>query len=236
MNRRGFTFTEILFAVLLLGVGFILMAALFPVAARQIQNSSTDAVASSIGPAALREIQAAVGPGGAVNLPDRNMVTTFPPAIWNQLAANQIMAADPRFGWTAVYRRNTGDDFAQVWVIAARASSGTVYSYANPTLTPRAVTVTLNFGPPATAVFSASGATDNTGALASGCYVITANGQVYQLAAGVAGAANTWNLDPGYTLQSAAENVRNTTVYILGSSDGGLAQDAAIYGGCVSLY
>jgi len=234
MNRRGFTFTEVLFAVLLLGVGFIMMAALFPISARQLQNSSTDAVASGIGPAALREIQSVVGPGGAVNLPATNAVTVFPSTIYNQLRANQIMSADPRFGWTAVYRRNTGDDFAQVWVIVARSTNDAVYSCANPTPAPRAVTVTLNFGPPATA--AAAGSTDNTGALAAGSYVITANGQVYQLAAGVTGSANTWYLDPGYTLQSAAENLTNATAYILGSGGDGLVQDVAIYCGCISLY
>mgnify|MGYP003884520069 CR=1 FL=1 len=38
-GHRGFTFTEVLFAVLLLGVGFIMLAGIFPVAIRQAQTS-----------------------------------------------------------------------------------------------------------------------------------------------------------------------------------------------------
>lgn len=279
MNQRGFTFTEILFAVLLLGVGFIMMAALFPISARQLQNSSTDAAGSSAGPAALRQIQAVVGPGGSMNLAAVNSsgksgtVMTFgdaSPAIWKQLRANQIMAADPRFGWTAVYRRNALDDFARVWVIVARSPNNPVYSYATDvlrasvggiadassypaTLEPRSVSVTLNAASN-TALFGQSGAIDNTGGLATGCYVIIAddagtgdaNGRVYQLAAAVAGSINTWNLDPAYALQDASENLTNATAYILGRAYAnptnpaagfdGVAQEVAIYCGCVSLY
>jgi prepilin-type N-terminal cleavage/methylation domain-containing protein len=35
MNRRGFSFAEVMFAVVILGIGFVMMAGLFPVAIRQ---------------------------------------------------------------------------------------------------------------------------------------------------------------------------------------------------------
>src|SRR5436190_23716135 len=40
--RRGFSFTEVMFAVILLGLGFIMVAAIFPVAIRQSQANLED--------------------------------------------------------------------------------------------------------------------------------------------------------------------------------------------------
>lgn len=46
-SRRGFSFTEILFAVMILGVGFIMVAAIFPVAMQQTAQSGDEVVAAS---------------------------------------------------------------------------------------------------------------------------------------------------------------------------------------------
>ncbi|MCY2953403.1 MAG: hypothetical protein NTU53_15710 [Planctomycetota bacterium] len=43
-RRGGFTFTEVLFAVMLLGIGFIMVAAIFPVAIQQSQANREDAM------------------------------------------------------------------------------------------------------------------------------------------------------------------------------------------------
>ena len=40
--RRVFAFTEVLFAVMVLGIGFIMIAAMFPVTIRQTQNTLGD--------------------------------------------------------------------------------------------------------------------------------------------------------------------------------------------------
>jgi len=47
-RARGFSFTEILFAVMILGIGFIMVAAMFPVALQQTENSTSDTTAASI--------------------------------------------------------------------------------------------------------------------------------------------------------------------------------------------
>lgn len=47
--RRGFSFTEILFAVMILGIGFIMVAAMFPVAIQQTQATSDETIAASVG-------------------------------------------------------------------------------------------------------------------------------------------------------------------------------------------
>src|SRR5437588_8989565 len=46
-RRRAFTFLEVLFAVIVLGIGFIMVAAMFPAALKQTQASVEDVSASS---------------------------------------------------------------------------------------------------------------------------------------------------------------------------------------------
>lgn len=47
-HRRAFSFTEILFAIMILGIGFIMVAAMFPVALQQTENSTSDTIAANI--------------------------------------------------------------------------------------------------------------------------------------------------------------------------------------------
>src|SRR5678815_107629 len=46
--RRGVTFTEVMFAVILLGIGFIMVAAIFPVAIQQSQANLEDATGMTV--------------------------------------------------------------------------------------------------------------------------------------------------------------------------------------------
>src|SRR5215469_9432106 len=46
-RHRAFTFLEVLFAVIVLGIGFIMVAAMFPAALKQTQASVEDVSASS---------------------------------------------------------------------------------------------------------------------------------------------------------------------------------------------
>jgi type II secretory pathway pseudopilin PulG len=48
-GRRGFSFVEILFAVMILGIGFIMVAAMFPVAIHQTEASNRETIAASLG-------------------------------------------------------------------------------------------------------------------------------------------------------------------------------------------
>jgi prepilin-type N-terminal cleavage/methylation domain-containing protein len=47
-RNRGFTFTEILFAVMILGIGFIMIAAMFPVAIQQTQSTTQETIVTGI--------------------------------------------------------------------------------------------------------------------------------------------------------------------------------------------
>ncbi len=54
--RRGFTFTEVMFAVIILGVGFVMIAAILPVAIQQSKLSVDEATAAAVTQAALNTI------------------------------------------------------------------------------------------------------------------------------------------------------------------------------------
>lgn len=55
--RRGFAFTEILFAVMVLALGFIMIAAMFPVTIRQTQSTMEEATAATVGRGAIDYLQ-----------------------------------------------------------------------------------------------------------------------------------------------------------------------------------
>lgn len=67
--RRAFTFTEVMFAVVILGIGFIMIAAIFPVAIRQNAQSAEESLAI---PAAERAV-ATISP--------RAREALFPPTV-----------------------------------------------------------------------------------------------------------------------------------------------------------
>ncbi|HSZ58503.1 MAG TPA: prepilin-type N-terminal cleavage/methylation domain-containing protein [Tepidisphaeraceae bacterium] len=48
LARRGFSFTEILFAIMILGIGFILVASMFPVAIKQADTSKSETVGAQL--------------------------------------------------------------------------------------------------------------------------------------------------------------------------------------------
>src|SRR5258706_7473723 len=55
--RAGFTFMEILFAVIIMGVGMIMVAAMFPAAIKQTQANVEDGASTTVGRDALRTMQ-----------------------------------------------------------------------------------------------------------------------------------------------------------------------------------
>lgn len=57
-QSRGFTLTEVMFAVILLGIGFIMVAAMFPVALRQTKSSLDETIAAQLGRSALGTVEA----------------------------------------------------------------------------------------------------------------------------------------------------------------------------------
>src|SRR5437868_2334745 len=151
--RRGFTFTEVMFAVILLGIGFIMLAGMFPVAIQQTQTNVEESTASTVAQAATRYLeqtltQADVRP---TVIPAPNEYPRFfrltercdvdnngnpvyfsnDMTLWDKLRGGFILPQDPRYAWTAIYKRNPGDNFAQVIIFALQARNYPTYNSAD---------------------------------------------------------------------------------------------------------
>jgi len=124
--RRGVTFTEVMFAVVILGIGFIMLAGMFPVAIMQTQSNVEETAGAVLAESASRYLQQALG--DASLLPPTGVVVRalgdsagIPDARWQRVAGNLICAGDPRYAWTVLYRRPAGQRFAQVIIIVLQA-------------------------------------------------------------------------------------------------------------------
>ena len=120
LRHRGFNFIEILFAVILLGLGFIMIAGVFPVALKQTTQTATETTAALVVRDALRDIQNAadVEGAGTTFAQTPNGFTPIPASTIAAVGGNQFYASDPRYAWVAFYRRiNATDPYAQVVVI-----------------------------------------------------------------------------------------------------------------------
>jgi hypothetical protein len=128
-QRRGFAFTEVLFAVMVLGIGFIMIAAMFPVTIRQTQNTMADVVGANEAKAAIAYLQTIASdanfpvtvpafppgkpdpskPAQLFSLQDApyvpTSVTPAPPNGYMSIRGNFVNPNNPRIAWLPVYRR-----------------------------------------------------------------------------------------------------------------------------------
>src|SRR5258706_3402428 len=148
-SRRGFTFTEVMFAVILLGIGFIMLAGMFPVAIQQTQTNMQESTASTTAQSAAKymeqtltqaDVQPTIVPGpypypSFFRLTERcdNTGAYFANdmTLSDKLRGGFILPQDPRFAWTAIYKRNPGDNFAQVIIFALQARNYPNYNSAD---------------------------------------------------------------------------------------------------------
>lgn len=170
--RRGFSFTEVLFAVMVLGIGFIMIAAMFPVTIQQTKSTLEESVGASMARGALTFLQTQAtetnfpvsaglnGPVQVVSMPQQFSPNINKPG-WIATRGNYINPIDPRLAWVPLYLRGftpTGEPspYAQVFIIAVRARNKVTYdesdllpSTETPTpwavLEPRRVNVGLTF-------------------------------------------------------------------------------------------
>lgn len=141
--RPGFTFVEILFAVMILGIGFIMIAGIFPVAINQTQLNGDETVGAALarnGVHYLEQIPYS-------SLVDRSKVPPVDPFLADgvvhpyasthlpYVAGNLISAEDQRYAWVPFYLRKLDTTVtppqpstsAQVIVVACRSRSKPVY-------------------------------------------------------------------------------------------------------------
>jgi hypothetical protein len=121
-RARGFSFTEVLFAVMILGIGFIMVAAIFPVAIQQAKSSTEETRAAAVARGAANYLEKiasnstmpATGLGNVVVAGDYDRdgdgitVTTA-------LQGSAIVAGDNRYAWIPFYRRYGNPDDAATW-------------------------------------------------------------------------------------------------------------------------
>ncbi len=188
--RRAVTFTEILFAVALLGIGFVLLAGMFPVAIQQTQNTVEEGVGANTAMAAVRCFEQ-VDP--SLLVPTNGVVSPCDSAMWPRIAGNLVNQQDLRFAWVPLYRREPHWDHAQVIMIAVQCRNASGFGPADivnagsfpPNLMARPVDIA---GLAADQVAFANPQTnlpDLTGGLAPGGFILIAEGStagcVYRL-------------------------------------------------------
>jgi prepilin-type N-terminal cleavage/methylation domain-containing protein len=243
-GQRGFTFTEILFAVIILGIGFIMLAAIFPVALQQTKSSTEDTVSAAVSRSALRYMEdlgqqkdasavpLMVSTGGVV------MPLTTSGVLWNAVSGNMIVPNDPRYAWVPLYSRAANSPFAQVFIFVEqvrgdRTQFGAVDLAApTPNLQARSATVTVTYSATGSTIQFTAGGTS----IGEDAYVVTAaNGHIYRVGTAT-GTLNTWYLAPGYEPKDATENLSGAPAYVVGkySTNGGpdatgLVQDIGCY-------
>jgi type II secretory pathway pseudopilin PulG len=134
----GFSFTEVLFAVMVLGIGFIMIAAIFPVAIRQTQTTLEETQAAITAKAALAYLQSVASEDNfpvtgstapVKSLADVNAVR----AGYYAGRGNFINSINPRLAWVPLYRRGVEADgttpspYAEVFLIPVQSRNRSQY-------------------------------------------------------------------------------------------------------------
>jgi Tfp pilus assembly protein PilV len=217
--RGGFTFTEILFAVMLLGIGFVMLAGMFPVAIHQTQQNVQEASARSLAQATVAELRQRAEVFSAYQVGD----PLYGPL--NLADFHPIMRSDPRIAVVPVYHRAQGSNQAHVIVFCVQVRNTTEFSVND--LSPPGGPI-ANLQPrPLLATITAPDTIEFDGnfvdAVAENAFVVVAddntaqgfgNGRIYRIGRRVTG--NLWQLAAGYHLAGAGENLTNATVYVMG--------------------
>ncbi|HEY8666054.1 MAG TPA: hypothetical protein VIL86_05280 [Tepidisphaeraceae bacterium] len=222
------TFTEVMFAVILLGIGFIMLAAMFPVAIQQAKSTSEETEGAALGRSALNfmeqmsvlqngttPLMVATGgssPAPVVSIPQTNSL------LWTPISGNLIRSDDPRYAWVPLYKRDPNSPYAQVFLFAVQNRNRSTYTsptdVAQPTATVPAtlearlvstnITAGVSGAPDTITISAATGANAaNPQAAGDGGFLVLVNsGLILRLGAQVTGSTDTWNLAPGYDLNS----------------------------------
>jgi hypothetical protein len=125
VRRRGYSFPEVLFAVVVLGIGFIMIAAIFPVAISQSKLTADETTSAALARSAVTTVsRIAVDDRLNANgsYPDALMPPTGPPTGvapytgevsplntrpgWATIRGALIFAEDPRYAFVPLYRRD----------------------------------------------------------------------------------------------------------------------------------
>jgi len=245
---------------MILGIGFIMIAGIFPVAISQTASSQEE----TAGAASVRGAVAVVSglPNIASVIPSNGIVvrledaTATTPGLWSQMKGNQILQ-DPRYGWVTLLRRMPQDyrlqpaQVAQLIVIPVKVRNRSNFdpnslfdlkqtNAAGPTafanLMPLAVKVTLQNGVGTgggdrITINSGTGA----GAAVPGAVIVISTGntagRIYRI--GASTAAGQFDLLPGNDIAAfdTSEDATGVDAWIVGQEITGAAGGVPIFGG-----
>jgi len=197
-RQTGFNFSEVLFAVMILGIGFIMIAAIFPVALTQTKLTTEESAAATQTAGAVHYLQQYATDN---NLPPTasapNVLGSLQPlpngadSITAAMGGNVISTANPRQGLIPLYRRSVGWPYAQIVFLPVQSRNRSVYTpggdfgpnNATPlTFRVRVLTVANNFRAATrtnpTTQITFNGAQADIDALGEGTYIVVSEHNV----------------------------------------------------------
>ena len=218
VSKRGFTFIEVMFAVMVLGIGLIGLAAALTVGSANVQSTFDDSTAARVAASAYATLSQTMTQANTTPS-DSYQGFDLSPSLNDAVKSQLILSSDPRFAWIPVYIRPDGNStLAQVIIVAVRCESGSQYTSADiapahddpsginpPTLSARSMTVTAAPDPtggPDRVTFAA-----DTPMIAPGAIIIskssdgsTPAGRIFKIGELIDGTQHIWSLAPGYDL------------------------------------
>lgn len=140
-HRGGFTFIEVMFAVIVLGVGVVMIATMLPVAIKTAQDTRESAAGTAAIESGFHLIEQSYAENGNTSLPETTNGGMFPngrvwtyPSVDNpalapafpippfyQTIGNRVNSADPTFMWIPFYSRSDAVSPPQVAFVGVRA-------------------------------------------------------------------------------------------------------------------
>ncbi len=119
--RRAFSLVELLFAVMILGIGIIGIAAVLYAGVVSSTNTVDQSNAASVARTACAVMSRALT---AANTPETGnaYATIYSNAsLYNEVCVQQLAVGDKRYAWIPVYRRASGSKIAELLIVVVRA-------------------------------------------------------------------------------------------------------------------
>ena len=232
-RRRAFSFIEVLFAVMILGVGFIMIAAVFPVSLSQTAATNSESFAAAMARSAQRFVEQVAQlpplppaaptdpslpysdelPAGASAADQAAFARKKPPVrafkgdLRQRILPEMVPGVDARYAWLPFYARKRGHPYAAVYLFPTQVRAQSRYDV-----------------PPDVPSVASGGITDGTGSIdaridATGIEFLSDNGG----ASPGAYVLVSWMLSPGATGTTDAAvlaSQHHGTIYRLGNRIG----------------
>ncbi|MBC8109007.1 MAG: hypothetical protein H7Z14_20645 [Anaerolineae bacterium] len=256
---------EIVFAILVMGIGSVLMASLFVTSISLSQQNLDDTTAAATARNAFALLSTSMThentpPQGATLRPLNSSQ-----ALWQSISGNLINASDPRYAWTALFERQDGAGVARVVIFVERVKNRSTFDpaadlFEDPNditgrgcslqARPIDVMVRAEIDAPG-GVMQFDTESPNAAAAAEGAFVVLAGGpdgagRVLRLGNAKNAALGEWYLFPGYEIRRPEDEVKTpATAYLVGrgyadprrpvAGFDGPSQDIAVYTSWVLL-